>query len=77
MPGKLGGDQQIKAFNIQKNDLATEYSGKKEYVQTYIHPAEQKLILFIREIGFGEVQIKVQNGLPVLVIKTIESRKLL
>jgi hypothetical protein len=32
-----------------------------------IHEKEKKSIEFIRELGFGELVIKVQDGLPVMV----------
>jgi len=41
-----------------------------------LHEKEQKLIEFIRELQFGEVTIKVQDGLPVMVEKATEKVKL-
>jgi hypothetical protein len=37
---------------------------------------EKKLIEFIRELEFGEVTIKVQDGLPVMVERAKEKVKL-
>ncbi len=37
---------------------------------------EKKLIEFIRELEFGEVTIKVQDGLPVMVEEGIKKVKL-
>lgn len=41
-----------------------------------IHEKEKKLIEFIRELGFGELVIKVQDGLPVLIEEGIKKVKL-
>lgn len=41
-----------------------------------LHEKEQRLIEFIRELQFGEVVIKVQDGLPVMVEKATERVKL-
>jgi len=41
-----------------------------------IHEKEKKLIEFIRELGFGELVIKVQDGLPVMVERAKEKIKL-
>ena len=40
------------------------------------HEKEKKLIKFIRELQFGEVTIKVQDGLPVMVERAKEKIKL-
>lgn len=37
---------------------------------------EKKLIDFIRNLGYGEITIKVQDGLPVMVEKAMEKVKL-
>ena len=37
---------------------------------------EKNLIKFIRELQFGEVTIKVQDGLPMMVEKATEKVKL-
>lgn len=37
---------------------------------------EKRLIEFIRRLGYGEVVIKVQDGLPVLIEKSTEKVKL-
>ena len=41
-----------------------------------LHEKERRLIEFIRELRFGEVVIKVQDGLPVMVEKATERVKL-
>lgn len=41
-----------------------------------LHEKEERLIEFIRELQFGEVTIKVQDGLPVMVEKAKEKVKL-
>ena len=67
--------------NQKKNDLKQEIPlnkvSKSEYVHQMIHPAEAKLLEYLRKLEFGDVEIKVQNGLPVLMLRAIESRKLL
>lgn len=40
------------------------------------HEKEKKLIKFIRELQYGEVTIKVQDGLPVMVERAKEKVKL-
>lgn len=40
------------------------------------HEKERKLIEYIRELQFGEVTIKVQDGLPVMVERAKERVKL-
>ncbi len=41
-----------------------------------LHEKEQKLIEYIRELQYGEVTIKVQDGLPVMIEKATEKVKL-
>lgn len=41
-----------------------------------LHEKERNLIKFIRELQFGEVTIKVQDGLPVMIEKAKEKVKL-
>lgn len=48
----------------EKND------GKK------LHDKELKLLAFIRRIGYGEITIKVQDGVPVMIEKATEKVKL-
>lgn len=44
--------------------------------QEQLHEKEKRLIEFIRELQYGEVVIKVQDGLPVMVEKATEKVKL-
>ncbi|MCL6636111.1 MAG: DUF2292 domain-containing protein [Peptococcaceae bacterium] len=37
---------------------------------------EMQLIKFIRELGWGEVRLQVQNGQPVLIYEAIRTVKL-
>lgn len=37
---------------------------------------ERRLLEFIRQLGYGEVVIKVQDGLPVMVERATEKVKL-
>lgn len=41
-----------------------------------LHEKELKLLAFIRRLGYGEIVIKVQDGLPVMVEKMTEKVKL-
>jgi len=44
-------------------------------IQT-LHERELKLLEFIRRLGYGEITIKVQDGLPVMIEKATEKVKL-
>jgi len=37
---------------------------------------EKQLIKFIRELGWGEVKVRVENGKPVLIYEAIRTFKL-
>ncbi|MBE0467634.1 MAG: hypothetical protein IBX71_10490 [Candidatus Desulforudis sp.] len=37
---------------------------------------EKRLLFFLRQIGWGDVKIKVENGQPVVVYQTITNHKL-
>ena len=41
-----------------------------------LHEKEKRLLEFIRRLGYGEILIKVQDGLPVMIEKTTEKVKL-
>lgn len=41
-----------------------------------LHEKEKRLIEFIRQLRYGEITIKVQDGLPVMVEKAMEKVKL-
>ena len=42
-----------------------------------LHPAWINLIVHCREIGYGEIErLKIQDGVPVLIEKTIQRIKL-
>jgi len=41
-----------------------------------LHEKEQRLLEFIRALQFGEVTIRVQDGLPVMVERAKEKVKL-
>ena len=41
-----------------------------------LHEKEKKLLEFIRELQYGEVTIKVQDGLPVMIERAKEKVKL-
>lgn len=46
-------------------------------VKVSLHPAEMKLIEFVRKIRWGELdQIKIQNGIPVMVKVAFKTVKL-
>lgn len=44
-------------------------------IQT-LHERELKLLEFIRRLGYGEITIRVQDGLPVMIEKATEKVKL-
>ncbi|MBO8128320.1 MAG: hypothetical protein H0Z39_03860 [Peptococcaceae bacterium] len=37
---------------------------------------ERQLIAFLRQLGWGEVKIRVENGQPVVIYEAIKTRKL-
>jgi len=41
-----------------------------------LHKTERKLIEYIRELKFGKIEVRVQDGLPVLVERSIIKTKL-
>ena len=41
-----------------------------------LHEKEKRLLEFIRQLGYGELVIKVQDGLPVLIERATEKVKL-
>lgn len=50
--------------------MAKQYEAKNLAIQ------EEKLLVFIRGLKYGEVTIKVQDGLPVLIERAREKIKL-
>ena len=58
------------AQSVRRDSM--EEAGK----DTAIHEKEKKLLEFIRELQFGELVIKVQDGLPVMVERAKEKIKL-
>lgn len=49
---------------------------KKPSVRDTLTRREEQLIRFIRELGWGEVRLKVQEGQPVLIYEAIKTVKL-
>ena len=41
-----------------------------------LHEKERRLLEFIRQLGHGELVIKVQDGLPVMIERATEKVKL-
>lgn len=41
-----------------------------------LHEKERRLLEFIRQLGYGELVIKVQDGLPVMVEEGVKKTKL-
>ena len=41
-----------------------------------LHEKEKRLLEFIRRLGYGEILIKVQDGLPVMIERATEKIKL-
>jgi hypothetical protein len=59
--------------------LNCELSKPKDLVlalKNHLHEKERRLIDFMRQLKFGEVTIKVQDGLPIMIEKTTEKVKL-
>lgn len=59
--------------------LNCELSKPKDLVlalKNRLHDKEKRLIYFIRRLKYGEVTIKVQDGLPVMIEKATEKVKL-
>ena len=59
--------------------LNCELSKPKDLVlalKNRLHDKEKRLIDFIRRLKYGEVTIKVQDGLPIMIEKTTEKVKL-
>lgn len=59
--------------------LNCELSKPKDLVlalKNRLHDKEKKLIDFIRRLKYGEVTIKVQDGLPIMIEKATEKVKL-
>lgn len=48
---------------------------KKDNAQK-LHEKERRLLEFIRRLRYGEITIKVQDGLPVMVERATEKVKL-
>lgn len=44
--------------------------------QVMLSNREQKLLDFIRELGWGEVKVRIENGQPVLIYEAIRTLKL-
>ncbi len=44
--------------------------------KTELTPRELKLLSFIRQLGWGEVRLLVQNGEPVLIYESIKTIRL-
>jgi len=49
---------------------------KKPSARDTLTRREEQLIRFIRELGWGEVRLKVQEGQPVLIYEAIKTVKL-
>lgn len=50
----------------------THYQTQKE-----LHESQWKLIQYLQEIGWGSVEINIQNGLPVYIKSTVRTRRVL
>lgn len=44
--------------------------------KTGLTPREQQLLCFIRQLGWGEVRLLIQNGEPVLIYESIKTIRL-
>jgi len=51
---------------------------KTKNITAGIHPAWLALIRHCREVGYGEIErVKIQDGVPVMIEKTIKRTKLI
>lgn len=50
--------------------------GGEEGIAKSLTNREKQLILFMRELGWGEVRVRVENGQPVLIYEAIKTVKL-
>ena len=68
--------------SIQQRRSKTSAQGKTKVTEGDImqekelHEKERRLLEFIRRLGYGELVIKVQDGLPVMIEKATEKVKL-
>lgn len=68
--GKNGGNG-VAQYLVVLGDLAGDDKNG-------LHPAEQALIGYIRELGYGEITIKVLHGLPEIgynILQTVKFNK--
>lgn len=49
---------------------------EKELHKKELHEKERRLLEFIRQLGYGEILIKVADGLPQMIERTTEKVKL-
>jgi len=42
----------------------------------FLNGREQQLLLFIRQLGWGDVRIRIENGQPVVIYEAIKTLKL-
>jgi len=63
---------------LLKNERGDEWCSSPgcEYLSKGLHEKEKRLLEFIRRLGYGEILIKVQDGLPVMVERATEKIKL-
>jgi len=60
-----------------KKPSVTEQSQANAALEN-LHPAWQKLINHCQKIGYGEIErLKIQDGIPVIIEKTIKRTKLI
>lgn len=53
-----------------------EKQQNRQLEQQKLHEKEKRLLEFIRCLGYGEILIKVQDGLPMMIEKATEKIKL-
>ena len=62
-------------INVQQIEGRDWMESKKDNMQK-LHEKEKRLLEFIRRLGYGEITIRVQDGLPVMVERVKEKVKL-
>lgn len=50
--------------------------GKTENPDIKLHPAERRLIEYIRALGYGRIEVRVHQSLPFEIERSVEKVKL-
>lgn len=64
-------------FHLAKKNMLRQPYKAEKVTQIELHPAEAKLIEYLRELKWGSVEITLQDGVPVLIKQAVKSIKLM